>query len=68
MGSWGAIHTTYGTVHRINLEPTLFENDLEIAKSELKQYMYYLSKSKFNGRFDISLTFTKEDFDDLDKG
>lgn len=54
-------------VHRINLEPTLFENSLTIAISELKLYMYLVSKSKLGKNLDIILTFTNDELDKLDK-
>lgn len=54
-------------VQRINLEPTLFENYLEIAKNELMWYMYLVSKSSLNKQLDIVLTFSREDFENMCK-
>jgi hypothetical protein len=66
--SWNvALHNLCGTVQRSNLKPKLFENDFETARKQLKQYIYLISKCTLNRQMDITITFTKEEIEDIDK-
>ena len=55
----------YDTVHRIGTEAHAFE--YQRVEARLKQYIFAYNNRVFGEKLDIILTFTKDDFDELDK-